>query len=242
MFKSFLTMPMHSISSNHGIPKPGILLNTLWASSRLSTFGIHVYQAIPHKSYLIHKHFEGFIHEHTCPCQVHLDWHMHGQRVYKINRVWMHTFLLHLLKLFQCRLPLQAFHISQYHGSSTDHIPRWTLSEHRPCSHIEYTCQPSYSLQTHLNPTHFQQWAHECTCPLQVCNYTGTCIHNPHQSHNGWPHTILLQFVEMNPASLCPGAYFTYPNIIAFQMTTSRDGILLNPNWVCCMLPHLEYM
>jgi hypothetical protein len=126
--------------------------------------------------------------------------------------------------------------------TSQDGCSCWTLSEHRPCSHVEYTCQPSYSLQTHLNPTHFQQRAHECTCPLQVCNYTGTCIHNPHQSHNGWPHTILLQFVEMNPVPLCPGPYFTCPNIIAFQMTTSRDSILLNPNWVCCMLTHLEYM
>jgi hypothetical protein len=127
MFKSFLTMPMHSISYNHGSPKPGILLNTLWASSRLPHLPYMSTKLFPTKSYQIHKHFEGFIREHTCPCQVHLDSHMHGQHLYKRNRVWMHTFLLHLLKLFQCRLPLKAIHISQYHGSSIHHISRWML-------------------------------------------------------------------------------------------------------------------
>jgi hypothetical protein len=40
--------------------------------------------------------------------------------------------------------------------------------------------------------------------------------------------------------SLSP--FCTCPNIIAFQVTTSRDGNLLNSLWASSMLPHFTYM
>jgi len=42
---------------------------------------------------------------------------------------------------------------------------------HPPCSHILHTCPPNYSPQRHMNPIHFQQFAHGHTCPLQGQQY-----------------------------------------------------------------------
>jgi hypothetical protein len=42
----------------------------------------------------------------------------------------VHTFLLYLLQLFQCLLPLPTLHMSQNHGSPSNHISRWRLVEH----------------------------------------------------------------------------------------------------------------
>ncbi len=54
------------------------------------------------------------------------------QQPEKGMRVWLHTFMLHLLKYFQCIPPLSAFHMSQYQGVPSDHISRWHLVEHSP--------------------------------------------------------------------------------------------------------------
>jgi hypothetical protein len=50
--------------------------------------------------------------------------------------------------------------------------------------------------------------------------------------HNATTHVWLY--------SLSP--FCTCPNIIAFQVTTSRDGNLLNTLWASSMLPHFTYM
>ncbi len=54
------------------------------------------------------------------------------QHPHKSNRGWSHIFQLHLLKQFQCLLPLPTFHTSQYRGVPSDHISRWHLVEHSP--------------------------------------------------------------------------------------------------------------
>jgi hypothetical protein len=42
-------------------------------------------------------HFEWSAHEHTCRLQLQPHWHMHSHP-HKINRIWLHMFLLHLSK------------------------------------------------------------------------------------------------------------------------------------------------
>ncbi len=49
------------------------------------------------------------------------------------DSVWLHTFLLHLLEYLQCLVPFPTVCISQYHGSSQEHIMQEHLPEHSPC-------------------------------------------------------------------------------------------------------------
>jgi hypothetical protein len=49
-------------------------------------------------------------------------------------------------------------------------------------------------------------------------------------------------FCQAISSVFCPWLHFTCPNIKAVEVTTSRDGILLNTLWASSMLPHLAYM
>ncbi len=99
--KSFLTMAMHGTSSKHGIPWTHITWWHLVENSpsilHAPTFCIHVNQASRHKNIWIPSIFNDLLvcapalfqcnYAGTCIQHSHIS-----------NRVWAHTFLLHLLK------------------------------------------------------------------------------------------------------------------------------------------------
>jgi hypothetical protein len=86
------------------------------SSSSLSTFCIHVNQAIPHKVITITTTSNWSVHKHTCPFQAQQCWHMHWALPQNI-RVWLHTFLLHLSNHFSAYCLVPTIHMFQYHGS-----------------------------------------------------------------------------------------------------------------------------
>ncbi len=47
---------------------------------------------------------------------------------------------------------------------------------------------------------------------------------------------------QYSSSAFCPCPYFTCPNIMVLQVTTSRDGILLNTLQASSRLPHFAYM
>ncbi len=102
LLKIFLTMPMHGTSSKYGIPSDHISRWHLVEHSPIIlhalTFCIHMNRAICHKNIPFPSTFNDllmntpalFKHNHTGTCIQH---------PHKLsNRVWLHTFLLHLLK------------------------------------------------------------------------------------------------------------------------------------------------
>ncbi len=115
MFKSFPNMPMHSTSSQYGIPSHHIsrchVLEHCPSILNAPTFCIHINQTIPHKDIWLQTNLNDLVmntpdlfkHNHAGTCIQH---------PHKSNRVWLHTFLLHLPKEFQCPLPLPASHMS----------------------------------------------------------------------------------------------------------------------------------
>ncbi len=100
MFRSFLTKPMHGTSSKYGIPSDHIsrwhLVEHYPSILHAPTFAYMSTKLFPTKT-SDSKPFEQFPDEHTCPLQGQLCWHRQSAP-HKSNRIWQHSFLLHLSK------------------------------------------------------------------------------------------------------------------------------------------------
>ncbi len=125
---------------------------------------------------------------------------------------------------------------SSKYGSPSYHILRW----HPPCSYMLHTCQPSYSPQRPQTPNHFEMSAHEHICPRQVQSCWHMHSAPPKKSEFG--HTLSCCICRNCSSEFYPYPHFTCPNAMAFQETTSQDGIFLKTVQASSMLPHFAYM
>jgi hypothetical protein len=91
------------------------------------------------------------------------------QHTHKSNRVWSHTFLLHLSKEFQCLLPLPASHMSEYHDILSDHTSGWRLVEHCP----SILNAPTFCIHINCAIPHKDVWLQTQFVPSQFLYFNG---------------------------------------------------------------------
>jgi len=79
----------------------------------------------------------------------------------------------------------------------------------------------------HLPSSSATKLAHAFTTPTKVTEsgFTPSCC-----------------ICENSSSAFCPCAHFPCHNIMAFQVTPSRDGILFNTLWASSIMPHLAYI
>jgi hypothetical protein len=82
--------------------------------------------------------------------------------------------------------------------------------------------------------------AHEHICPRQVQSCWHMHSAPPKKSEFG--HTLSCCICRNCSSEFYPYPHFTCPNAMAFQETTSQDGIFLKTVQASSMLPHFAYM
>ncbi len=133
---------------------------------------------------------------------------------------------------------------SQNHCAPTDHILRWHLVEHSQsvfkaptfCIHVH---QATPTKTSNLEPL-WMTWSwtllpsssapmltHAFQTPIKVIESGCT------------PSCCMCQ---NSSSAFCSCPHFTFPNIMAFQVTTFWNGILLNTFCASSMLPHFGHM
>jgi hypothetical protein len=134
-------------------------------------------------------------------------------------------------------LPSPIHGTSSNYSSPTDHISRWWLVEHSPsilcATTFRNTCQPTFPHKDiRLTITLIDPLVN--TSALFKHTYGGTCIQHPIKviEIGSTPCCICWN----SSSSFCP--QFTCPNIMAVQVVTFWDGILLNTLQASSMLPH----
>ncbi len=185
-----------------------------------------------HQSKTVHA----FIHQ-TC---IAPRW----QKTNKSDIIWLYTIFLHLFKMFKSFLTKPMHDTSFKYGIPSGNFSRWNLVEHSPsilnsptlCLHVNQAiCHKDIWIISTVNNVLVN------TPALFSYNHTGTCIQHPHKSNRAWAHTFLLHLSKQFK-HLLPSPHFTCPNIMAFQVITFQNGILLNTLQASLMLPPFAYM
>jgi hypothetical protein len=156
------------------------------------------------------------------------------QKTNKSDIVFLQTFLHNCSKCWRASLSCSCMGTSSKYGSPSYHILRW----HPPCSYMLHTCQPSYyPPQRPQTPNHFWNvctWTHlPSSSAIMLAHAFGT----PQKSQS-LAIRCPVAFVEIAPVNSTLTPHFTCPNAMAFQETTSQDGILLKTVEASSMLPH----
>ncbi len=219
-------MAMHGKSSKHHIPRDHIRWSHLIEHSpgilEAPTFEIHVNEAITHKDIRVATSLDDLL----VHMSIHFKCHYTGtciQDPHKSESVWLHSFVLHLLKQLQSLLPLATFHMAHNQSSPWDHILFGHLVKHSQSIHHAPTLgihvnkaitHTGIRLATTLNDLHMN------TPALFKGQYTGTCILDPAKVTTSG--SIPPDCISLNSSNaLCPCPHFTCPNITAFHATTS---------------------
>jgi hypothetical protein len=178
--------------------RDGILLNKSPSILHAPTFCIHFNQAISHKRNWLTTTLNDLLVSTPAffKCK---DTSTCIQHPHKSDRVWLHTFLLPFSKIVP--VPSSLAHISHVPIPWWSRWPHcvmascWTLYPHHPCSHILYTCQPSYPHKRNWFATTLNDLFMNIPALFKF-KYAGTCIQHPYNSNSLAAH-LHVAFVKI---------------------------------------------